>query len=722
MQNGQGQNGNPFGQPANGPVGQPQGPMQMGGQLGGMPPDTSPPTPEQDNQLTGIIAEEAAQNPPETPEGKKFLSDITAAEQQATLNKSSQFYNLAQELDDGLTREIGQEILNGYRDDDESRSEWLEMHENWLRLYMQTDYALNSDPERSWGATESVPILTEACDQFQSRTYKAFFPSEGFVSCTPETHTDNPMKAELLRDRAERVGRHMSWQLGVQNKNYKRDKRALFLGVAVHGSFFTKTYFDAYKKKRPCIDNVRPTDLVVNYTCGRQAIEDLRRKTHIIRMSVGETETLAAKQWLTQAARAGDEEGYTEYDEAVDDSQGLTPSNGYLKKDKGCVLLEQQLYLDINDAGYPIPYLGTIDSGGRLLRLVIDYEADMNGMPLKDYEQIQYYTHYKYMENPDGFYGLGLGAKIGDLNSAVNIGLRQALDAATLANDGNNSGYISSRLCMDGEEQVTLTLGRLKKIPDTTGDISNGISLMKFPGPNAAHLQILEMMDARAQRMSGTTEATTGSIEKNQQPTTVLAQIEQAMEQFSSVQVGLSDDFGDELSKIYKLNSKYLPFTEYYTINDVSEAITRADYQEDMAVNPIFDPKFATRAQKVAKAQAELQATMQNPLSQMRPQVYDIAFRRYLEALDTDNIDELIPPTPMEQLIAFAQSQAAGQQPGAQGPSQPGGNAPMGGRPGNGVGGAPAPSGLSTPGGVVPAQNGAGGGGSQFMGGIVGSA
>lgn len=624
-----------------------------------------------------------------------------------------------------MAKEIGQEILRGYRDDDESRAEWLEMHENWLRLYMQTDYALNSDPERSWGATESIPILTEACDQFQSRTYKAFFPSEGFISCVSQTHTLDPVKGELMRDRAERIGRHMSWQLGVQNKNYRRDKRALFLGVAVHGSFFTKAYFDAYKKKRPCIDNVRPTDFVVNYTCGRTAIEDLRRKTHIIRMTVGETETLAAKEWLTQAARAGSEEGYTQYDEAVDDSQGLMPSNGYLKKDRGCVLLEQQLYLDLDETGYPIPYLGTIDSGGRLLRLTIDYEADMQGQPSKDYEQIQYYTHYKYMENPDGFYGLGLGAKIGDLNSAVNIGLRQALDAATLANDGNNSGYISNRLCMDGEEQVTLTLGKLKKVPDTTGDISDGIMLMKFPGPNQSHMQILEMLDQRAQRMSGTTEATTGSIDKNQQPTTVLAQIEQAMEQFSSVQQGLSDDFGDELDKIYKLNSQYLPFTEYYTINDVSEAITRADYQEDMAVKPIFDPKFATRAQKVAKAQAELQATLQNPLSQTRPQVYDIAFRLYLEALDSDNVDELIPEkTPIEQIIAFLQSQAQQQQQlaGAQGPPQLGGNAPMGQRPGNPMGAPPAQAGLSTPGGVVPSGNGAASGPSQPLGGIVGSA
>lgn len=593
------------------------------------------------------MAQHAAQTPPQTDQGQQFLTDFSSAEQKVRLQKASNYYNLAQDLSEEQCCEIGQEIKKGFKDDDGSRADWLEMHEYWLRLYMQTDSAITADSERSWGATESIPILTEACDQFQGRSYKAFFPNETFVSAVPVSHTKDPQKRQMNEERAERIGRHLSWQLGIKNKNYKKDKNALFLGVAVHGSFFTKTYFNTFKKNTICIDNVRPTDLVINYNVGPKRIEDVSRKSHIIYTTVGETENMVQKGYLIEAAKGSYGVGNTSYNKAVDESQGLIKGQNLIKRDKDVVLVEQQFYYSIDDTNIYMPYIGTIDlSTGRLLRLAIDYDADPMGNPVQDYEQLQYYTHYKFAENPDGFYGLGLGQKIGDLNSAVNIGTRQMLDAATLSNDGNNSGYISERLCMDGEEEVSMTLGKLKKIPDTAGDLQAGIMMMKFPGPSESLMKLIEFMDARAQRMASTTEATTGSIEKNQQPTTVLAQIEQAMEMFSSAQMGLSDDLGDELDKIYKLNQKHLPLIEYFTINDMPDQITRMDYADDMMIQPIFDPKFATQMQKVQRANAVGQIVMQNPMTQQRPQVMDELCRLQLEALDADNIDELVPQPP----------------------------------------------------------------------------
>lgn len=593
------------------------------------------------------MAQHAAENPPQTEQGKQLLGSVTSAEQQVNLNKASEYYNLAEGLDPTKAREIGQEIKKGYNDDDETRANWLEMHELWLRLYMQTDYALNSDDERDWGATESVPIVTEACDQFQSRTYKAFFPNETFVSCIALRHTENPQERQSLQKRCERVGRHMSWQLGVKNPDYKKDKRSLFLGTAVHGSFFTKTYFDAFKRKRVVVDNVRPTDLVISYDIGPKRITDVRRKSHIIHTTVGQTEIWAKNGYLLTPAKADFSGNRSQYDEAVDESQGLTESNASIKRDYQSTLVEQQFWLDIDDTGDFRPYLGTIDLlSGELKRLTIDYEADQNGNPLKDYEQIQYYSHYKYMENPDGFYGLGLGAKIGDLNAAVSIGMRQMMDAATLANDGNSSGFISNKLCMDGEEEITLTLGKFKKVPANVDDLSKAFMQMKFPGPSDSQFKLVEFLDQRAQRMAGTTEATTGSIEKNQQPTTVLAQIEQGLEQFSSVQMGLADDFGDELQKIYRLNQKHMPFVEYFSVNEEPEAVTRGDYADDMAVQPIFDPKFATQMQKMARSQAIAQVVTQNPFLAQNPNTMMALTRRQLEAMDADNPDELVPPPP----------------------------------------------------------------------------
>lgn len=557
---------------------------------------------------------------------------------------------MAQDLEPDLLNEIGQEVFNGFQDDEESRSDWLEQHAFWLSLYMQQDYAENSDSERDWGATESVPILTEACNQFQSRTYKSFFPNDTFVSAIPMRRTAQDRKE--LEDRAERVGRHMSYQLGFQDRGYRQDKDAMFLGVAVHGSFFTKTYFSE-KKRRFKTDNIRPTDLVVSYNVGPVHIEDVRRKTHVIYTTVGETEQLAQAGYLLEPAVASEASAKIDdrYNLRVNEVQGLSPVNSRIKRDAPAVLLEQQAYLDLDETGLLKPYLVTIDAANhKVLRLTINYEADKFGYPLRDYEQEQFYTHYKYQENPDGFYGLGLGHTIGDLNSAINIMLRQSMDAATLANEGNMSGFISDKLGLEGDE-IRMVLGKLTKIPDTTGDMSNSIMLGKFPGPNIALMEIMKELDSRAQRLGSTTEATTGTIEKVMQPTAILSQVEQALEQFSSVQMRIANSFSEELQKIYKINQKFLPLVDYFVVNNSPEMITRGDYADDMVIQPIFDPKYSTQGQKVARAEAELQATLQNPVNQGRPQVYDEAFRRYLKALDVDDIDALVPPMPEPQNI-----------------------------------------------------------------------
>ena len=589
------------------------------------------------------MAQDIQENPPETEGEHQVVEGLAQAELTGRIKNSSEVYNMAQDLDEELLTELGKEVFEGFKIDCESRSEWLMIHAFWLSLYMQQDYAETQDEERDWGATESVPILTESCDQFQARTFKIFFPNDTFVSAVPMQRTVEAR--EILEARADRIGKHMSYQLGYQDRNYKLDKNALFLGVAVHGSFFTKTYFDQ-QKRRFKVDNVRPTDLVINYSVGPVRIEDVRRKTHIIYTTVGETEDLAAQDYLLEPAKEGSITIDEKYNTKVDQSQGIaSPDGGRLKREAPAVLLEQHNYFDIGDGNYH-PYIATICAvSQKILRFTIGYEADEKGKPLNNYEQIQYFTHYKFKENPDGFYGLGLGHAIGDLNSGVNIMLRQSIDAATLANDGNMSGFISERLGLEGDE-IRLTLGKFNKIPDSVGDLQQSVMMMKFPGPNVAQIQLMEAMDERAQRMGSVTEAVTGGSDKVEQPTTYLAKIEQSLEQFSSTQLLLAHSLTDELNKIYRINQRFLPFHTYFTVNGVPETITRDDYKSDMLIQPIFDPKYATQGQKVARAQAELNATLQNPVNEGRPQVIDEAFRRYMKALDVEDIDALIPPQP----------------------------------------------------------------------------
>src|SRR4029079_5922139 len=98
---------------------------------------------------------------------------------------------------------------------------------------------------------ESMPMVTEACNQFHARAFQALFPNRSIIKCIPTGAVrDRDMQ------RAERVGKHMAWKLLVKDKTYKRRKDSLLLGVAVHGSVFTQTYFDPIKQIN-CTDNIR---------------------------------------------------------------------------------------------------------------------------------------------------------------------------------------------------------------------------------------------------------------------------------------------------------------------------------------------------------------------------------------------------------------------------------------------------------------------------------
>lgn len=565
---------------------------------------------------------------------QQVIDALSQAEQEITAALSPELKNLAETLSDGDLQEIAAEAIDAYEQDLQSRGDWEEQRAHWRELYYQTDAPAGDTEGRDWAATESIPILTEACNQFQSRTFQAFFPNKAFVSAAP-TGRSTP---ELM-DRARRIGRHMSYQLSVKNKNYRRDKDAMFLSVALDGSAFTKTYYDP-KTRMARVENIRAIDLVVPYHAGPISIEELDRKTHVIVMTIARAKRFQDAGWFSDLPIADDDAGNNAITQTYDNMEGLSRSNG--NYNKFCTILEQHTFLDLD--GTLKPYIVWVcKNSKKVLRLSIRYDVDEQGNPTNDYEPIEYFTHYKFMENPDGFYGLGMGHMVGQLNESVNFIMRTSMDAAHLACEGNMSGFISERLSPEGDD-VRLSLGVFSKVPEVTGDLQSGIFQFQFPGPNAAMVQLGQYLINRADRLASTTEALTGASTTNKQATTILTEVEQGLQLFTSVQLRLSEALGDELEKVFKINQKYLPLVDYYTVNDVSEQITRDDYRDDMRVLPVFDPRFATQAQKIARAQAELDAALKNPVNASRPEVIDAAFRRYLETIESDNIDELVPP------------------------------------------------------------------------------
>lgn len=547
-------------------------------------------------------------------------------------------FNLATKLDDDKLRDIANECLENYKNDRDSRRGWEEMHEKWKKLYYMQDRPINPPWENS--STESIPMLAEACGQFHARAYGALFPGRKILTCTP---TGVDVSQDIL-ERVKRVSAHMSYQLMDRDKNYKRNKDRLLLSLPLHGSMFTKTYYDQYQQ-RIRVDNVRAADLVVPYGTGPRDIADLPRTTERIWLPIHRTNFLYKTQFFSaQPKPYSFEDDDLPVDQAHDDATGMQKA----QIDDYALLLEQHTYLDLDDDGVEEPYIVTIDyASSRVVRLTIRYEVDAEGKPTDYKNAINYYTHYAFIDNPDGFYGLGYGLLLGPINTSINKILRQMIDSGTLSNVGNLSGIADARLGLKGGD-FNIQLGKFTKANTGMDDISKGIWQPKFPGPAPVLNDVMRSLTLRGDRLAMVTESITGQAERVMQPTTVMALIEQSQTVFSAVYERVIHSWSDELDKVYRLNSIYT--TEYDTFigesyegNPQVMQLAKGDYAPDMRVIPLADPKQSTMRERLAVSDAMMEAAAKCPFIMNDPtKLYEV-FRRRFEDIGVHDINGIMP-------------------------------------------------------------------------------
>lgn len=546
-----------------------------------------------------------------------------------------EYNNLAASLDKAELTEIAHKVIKDFDDDLESRSQWEQKHAAWLKLFHQEDKP--ELPPWDGSSEESLPVLSEAVYQFQSRSYKAFFPNRYFVDAIP---VGKPSRES--RERAERVGKHISYQLGVLDRTYKPNKNEMFLAAALHGSDFTKTYFSPVKG-RTIIERVRALDLVIPYGTGPRKINELERKTQIKFMSLNETKVLAKTGWFVDEAHPWDESQHaTLPQQAIDQSEGLSAGQQMHSNESECCILEQHCLLDLDEDGIGEPYIVWVDRQSQeVLRIQIRYEVDEFGIPLDNKEPIEYFTHYQFLPNPDGFYGLGFGHLLGHTNKALNKLIRMFIDGNELHVVGNSTSLVSENLGLPGDT-FEISMGRANKIPRSVDDIRKHFTQLEFDPPSQQTLQTIELLQGHADRLSTNTDILAGQPDKVYQPTAMLAMIEQGLQLFSSIQEFLGFSMEDELQKVYRLNAKYLEQDQYYQWGDEQIQVTREDYQDDFRIVPVFDPKYSTRSQKLAKSEAVYQFILQNPLTAQDGEAVYIASKDYLEALDAEDIDLIL--------------------------------------------------------------------------------
>lgn len=543
--------------------------------------------------------------------------------------------NIAELLDDDVLTKLGSEVEHGWKEDLNSRIEWEQRQEGYMKLALQ----VVEEKSTPWANAANVkyPLLTSATMAFGARAYPSLIPGLNIVKGKVTGFDTTGEKAKS----AERVGKHMSYQLIEEMTGWEEDMDRLSVSVPIVGCMFKKSYFSS-SKGRNVSELVYPKHLIVNYWA--KTLEDAPRITHEIHLSDNEIyERIASGIFLDQDYEKIDIRQENEKDEAhgvqAPPNSDSTPN----------LFLEQHLWYDFDNDGYKEPYIVTT-CGSKVARIVAAYDMDsviVNGDKVVRIERINYFTKYGFVPSPDGsFYDVGFGLLLGPINDTINTTVNMLLDSGAMSTRAG--GFLGRGAKLKGGNHKFKPF-EWQSIQSTGDDLRKNIVPLPVREPSNVLFQLLGMMVEAGKELSSTVPMMMGQNPGQNQPaTTSIAVIEQGSKVYSAIFKRLHRALHNELKKIKRLNKLYLPEESYFTILDAKDAgdesqdgrsgIFKQDYADDTtAVQPYSDPNLVSGAQRMMKAQQINEMMAQGLIPNQNE-----AARIVLESLDLPNIDKLL--------------------------------------------------------------------------------
>lgn len=476
------------------------------------------------------------------------------------LDISSAGGNVASHVDDTTLDVIASKVVEDFKRDQESRSGWTERMDNASKLAMQV--AENKTWPWPNAANVKFPLLTVAVMQFASRVYPALvrmpYPISGRI---------NGFKTQDKMDVADRMARHMSWQLTDQMETWCDDQDTLCHVLPIMGCCFKKTYRDPNTNKNVS-ELVLPDRLVFDYYA--KSAESARTVTHWFYQH---HQTILEWQRLGLYLDVDLGESGTVATEDFDTRDDVSDTSHPTGKDEPHRILEQHTWYDLDGDGYEEPYIITVDERSRkTLRIVPRYGSDSvivnaDTSEIAKIEADQYFTQYIFIPDPTGGnLGIGWGTILYPINDTINTLINQLVDAGTLGNLGG--GLVGKELKMAS--------GDTKRRPGQWVRVNNfGMDIGKsvYPWPQQEPSQVLYMLLTLlidwGQRITSVSDAMAGETPPANVPaTTTLAMLEQGQKVFQGIYQRMFRAFNRELKKLKNLNKLYMDQREYYAVLD----------------------------------------------------------------------------------------------------------------------------------------------------------
>jgi chaperonin GroES len=568
-------------------------------------------------------------------------------------------------LDGDDLKSLGQRVVEDYKRDKSDRREWETIAEEALKAASQEEVA--KAKTYPWPNCSNVkyPLLTTAALQFNARAYPAIVKGDEAVSVKvvgrdqgrPLMGPDGqpmmqgpdgavfpaqlaaqapPEVQQMLQPvwlvppggkatRAQRVAEYLNTTIFYRIKDWESDTDSLLIQLPVVGCVFRKVWYDPEKGEQ---NSRMVSALRIVVPEGARSCETTPRLTEEI-PDVYPYE-------IAEKVRSG---FYREV--VIDDNE---------ERAGGRMLLEQHRLEDIDRDGLEEPYIVTVDlETEQVLRIEPNYGPESvrynaQGVAVSiEKGRSPYYVKYGFFPHPEGkFYDIGLGHLLKQVGDVVDTALNQLIDAGTAQTAGG--GFIASGVRLQGRQSaIRLSPGEYKTVDGANGmDLRAAIVERTLPNVSPVTFQVLDLILGAARDISGVKDVITGDASNMGQVGTTLALIEQGLQVYTAIFQRVWRSMKEEFTLIYRNIAAYggeAAAQDYADVMDDPQADFAKDFnQKDMDIRPVADPKASTRMQRNAKAQAIL-GTVGIPGA--NPQAI---LKRYYEALELDNPEELIMP------------------------------------------------------------------------------
>jgi hypothetical protein len=289
---------------------------------------------------------------------------------------------------------------------------------------------------------------------------------------------------------------------------------------------------------------------------------------------------------------------------------------------------------DGEPTGIALPYIVSVDEGsGHILSIRRNFEEDS---PLA--KKQQYFVHYKFMPGL-GFYGFGLIHMIGGLGRAATSILRQLIDAGTLAN--LPAGFKARGVRVRNDDEP-LQPGEWRDIDAPGGNIRDAIIPLPYKEPSGTLANLLGTLIEGGRRFVQLADQQTGDANSQAPVGTTVALLERGMKVMSAIHKRLHYAQKQEFRVLARIFRDNLPQEYPYDVQGGERQIMASDFDNRVDVVPVSDPNIFSMAQRVTLAQTQLQ------LAQSNPEMHNLhaAYKRMYQALEVQNIDEVLPPPP----------------------------------------------------------------------------